>query len=320
VELAAVGTTLYFAAQTSTSGKELWKLSADGVTSLVKDIWTGDQGSYPYRLTAFGDDVYFVASDDENSYELWKSDGTPSGTVMVRDINQSSDSYPDYLKVFAGNLYFAADDGVSGYDLWKSDGTSSGTVRVGEINSNSGSSPSHLAASATTLFFSANDGTLGTELWKLGPASDTESPPRGSSEDQAEEVVNYCAQPRIQKKPTTLKPASGTTTQLLGKSLGKEVLFGADSALLSREAKKSLRQTAKIAKACDIKVAVTGFAAFSSRGANHEKSVAQKRALAVARYLRAQGVETWIYYHGLSGRQSLAFEGKPRRVEIRILK
>jgi outer membrane protein OmpA-like peptidoglycan-associated protein len=106
---------------------------------------------------------------------------------------------------------------------------------------------------------------------------------------------------------------------LLGRSLDKEVLFIADSAKLSPQAKKSLRQAARLAKASDGKVAVTGFAAMSGRGSAYEKSVAQKRALAVARYLRAQGFDDWIYYQGLSGRQGLAFDGDPRRVEIRIL-
>jgi ELWxxDGT repeat protein len=289
---------------------------------MVKDIWTGAQGSYPYLLTAFGSDVYFVASDDENSYELWKSDGTPSGTVMVKDINPSSDSYPDYLTVFAGNLYFAADDGVSGYDLWKSDGTPSGTVRVGEINPSSGSSPSHLAASATTLFFSANNGTLGTELWKLGPASETASPPRGPRTADANEIdaTNNSGQQRILKKSTIAKSTAGKITRLLGKSLNKDVVFVADSASLSSEAKKSLRQAAKLAKSSNGKIAITGFAAMTGRGSAYEKSVSQKRALAVARYLRTQGFDGWIYYQGLSGRQGLAFEGNPRRVEIRILK
>jgi outer membrane protein OmpA-like peptidoglycan-associated protein len=80
-----------------------------------------------------------------------------------------------------------------------------------------------------------------------------------------------------------------------------------------------LRQAARLAKASDGKVAVTGFAAMTNRGRAYEKSVAQKRALAVARYLRAQGFNDWIYYQGLSGRQGLAFDGDPRRVEIRIL-
>jgi outer membrane protein OmpA-like peptidoglycan-associated protein len=122
-------------------------------------------------------------------------------------------------------------------------------------------------------------------------------------------------------KQRSFRPASGDRpARLLGKSLNKDVLFVADSARLSPEARKSLRQAARLAKASDGKVAVTGFAAMTNRGSAYERSVALKRARAVARFLRAQGFDNWIYFHGLSGRQSLAFEGDPRRVEIRILK
>jgi outer membrane protein OmpA-like peptidoglycan-associated protein len=121
-------------------------------------------------------------------------------------------------------------------------------------------------------------------------------------------------------RQTTTRPATDDKpARLLGRSLDKDVLFIADSARLSPAAKKSLRQAARLAMASDGKVAVTGFAALTGRGSAYEKSVAQKRALAVARYLRAQGFDDWIYYQGLSGRQGLAFDGDPRRVEIRIL-
>jgi outer membrane protein OmpA-like peptidoglycan-associated protein len=121
-------------------------------------------------------------------------------------------------------------------------------------------------------------------------------------------------------KQRSIRPASGDRpARLLGKSLNRDVLFVADSAKLSPQAKKSLRQAARLAMASDGKVAVTGFAAMTNRGSAYEKSVAQKRALAVARFLRARGFDDWIYFHGLSGRQGQAFEGDPRRVEIRIL-
>ena len=126
--------------------------------------------------------------------------------------------------------------------------------------------------------------------------------------------------PSTIRQPTIRQATDDKPARLLGRSLDKDVLFIADSARLSPEAKKSLRQAARLAKASDGKVAVTGFAAMSGRGSAYEKSVAQKRALAVARYLRAQGFDDWIYYQGLSGRQGLVFEGNPRRVEIRILK
>jgi hypothetical protein len=125
---------------------------------------------------------------------------------------------------------------------------------------------------------------------------------------------------RIIKQPTIRKASGDRPARLLGKSLNKDVLFVADSARLSPEARKSLRQAARLAMASDGKLAVTGFAAMTNRGSAYEKSVALKRARVVARFLRAQGFDDWIYFHGLSGRRGQAFEGDPRRVEIRILK
>jgi outer membrane protein OmpA-like peptidoglycan-associated protein len=126
--------------------------------------------------------------------------------------------------------------------------------------------------------------------------------------------------PIATKKSTIRKATDNKPARLLGKSLNRDVLFVADSARLSPEARKSLRQAARLAMASDGKVAVTGFAAMTNRGSAYERSVALKRARVVARFLRAQGFDDWIYFHGLSGRQGQAFEGDPRRVEIRILK
>jgi outer membrane protein OmpA-like peptidoglycan-associated protein len=126
--------------------------------------------------------------------------------------------------------------------------------------------------------------------------------------------------PTTLRKTTIRRATDDKPARLLGKSLNRDVLFVADSARLSPEARKSLRQAVRLAKASGGKVAVTGFAAMTNRGSAHEKSVALKRARVVARFLRARGFDDWIYFHGLSGRQSLAFEGAPRRVEIRILK
>jgi outer membrane protein OmpA-like peptidoglycan-associated protein len=149
--------------------------------------------------------------------------------------------------------------------------------------------------------------------------SGTPAAPSSSSSSSPVVVSETQVKPRTIRQPTVRQASGDAPARLLGKFLNKEVLFVADSVLLSPEAKKSLRQAARLALASDGKVAITGFAAMTSRGSAYEKSVAQKRARAVARYLRAQGFDDWIYYHGLSGRQGLAFAGDPRRVEIRIL-
>jgi len=327
--LTVLGSTLYFSANDGTNGSELWK--SDGTsegTVMVKNIrpysnaLQRDPGSGPEYLTAIGNTLYFSANNDDTGIELWKSDGTEAGTVMVKDIQPgSSGGDPRYLTVLGSTLYFRANDGTNGRELWKSDGTDSGTTMVRTINPNGNSNPLYPSASASTLFFRADDGTVGVELWKLTIASVTDSPPPTSSGSvYVAPVVVPEVVPTTIRKSTIRKATGDTPARLLGRSLDKDVLFIADSAKLSPAAKKSLRQAARLAKASDGKVAVTGFAAMTNRGSAYEKSVALKRARVVARFLRAKGFDDWIYYHGLSGRQGQAFEGDPRRVEIRILK
>jgi outer membrane protein OmpA-like peptidoglycan-associated protein len=175
----------------------------------------------------------------------------------------------------------------------------------------------------------ANDG-YPFLLWEYTTDPCTVAPPPSNSDSGSSSGSVYVAPvvvpevvpvvPSTIRQTTIRKATEDKPARLLGRSLDKDVLFIADSARLSPEAKKNLRQAARLAMASDGKVAVTGFAAMTNRGSAYEKSVAQKRALAVARYLRAQGFDDWIYYQGLSGRQGLAFDGDPRRVEIRILK
>ena len=76
-----------------------------------------------------------------------------------------------------------------------------------------------------------------------------------------------------------------------------------------------------VAKSKNARIAVTGFAAVSGLGSIFERYVATQRALTVSEFLRKRGVESWIYYKGLSGPEGLSFPGpQQRRVEIRILK
>ena len=157
-----------------------------------------------------------------------------------------------------------------------------------------------------------------------GTASNSVSgtPVAPSSSSSSSPVATPVAQvtPRTVRQPTIQQATADRPVRLLGKPLVKDVLFIADSAALSSATKQSLKKAARLAKASDARLALTGFAAVSGKGSAHEKAVAQRRALAVAKYLRKQGVEGWIYYHGLPAAKGKDFPGQPRRVEIRILK
>ena len=87
--LAAVGRTLFFAADDGIHGEELWK--SDGTaagTVLVKNINPTDFAyAGPRSLTAVGGRLFFTADDGTHGRELWMSDGSRAGTVLVKNIN-----------------------------------------------------------------------------------------------------------------------------------------------------------------------------------------------------------------------------------------
>lgn len=126
--------------------------------------------------------------------------------------------------------------------------------------------------------------------------------------------------PQAIKQSALRQAVQGKPARLLGSQLGKDVLFRSGSAALSPEAKKNLRQAARLAKASDSRVSVTGIAGAASNSSKAEKRLAEKRALRVANYLSRQGLTNWIYYFGLSSSKSVEIKGQPQRVELRILR
>ena len=151
--VAAVGPTVYFAAQDYEHGYELWATDGAGGARLVKDINTsraespaqpappGNGDAAPQQLVAFGGKLYFVADDGAHGQELWSTDGTAAGTRMVADLSagvgseggapwNGSGSRITGLRVANGRLLFTADDGTAGPQLYSSDGTDDGTAAL----------------------------------------------------------------------------------------------------------------------------------------------------------------------------------------------
>ena len=111
---------LYFAADDSVYGKELWKANPTTGLTMVKNIRPGSPGSDISSLTVIGDIMYFRANDGTNGNEMWRSDGTTMGTYMVANINAGTgDSSPRCFTDFGDDkILFAANDATHGNELW----------------------------------------------------------------------------------------------------------------------------------------------------------------------------------------------------------
>ena len=106
---------------------------------------------------------------------------------------------------------------------------------------------------------------------------------------------------------------------LLGKKIVNPVVFAGNSAALSSATRKTLLSLAKDLKKGNSKIALTGFTAMTSTSSLASKELAKKRSLAVAKFLRANGLTNWIFVSGYGPISSQQTNGSPRKVEVRIL-
>ncbi|MCI4669059.1 MAG: T9SS type A sorting domain-containing protein [Bacteroidia bacterium] len=171
--LVAMDGHLYFAADDSIHGMELWKSDGtDAGTVMLKDIGQGNYGSSPQGFKVIDGFCYFQAGDLSHGFELWKSDGTTNGTVLVKDINPGiASSAPVIYAKFNGDIYFSANYHTLGVELWKTDGTAQGTQLVADLipgpdNGLEASAYSYAELNGSFFVWGVND--FG-KLWKIDP-------------------------------------------------------------------------------------------------------------------------------------------------------
>ncbi|MEP7317313.1 MAG: ELWxxDGT repeat protein [Panacibacter sp.] len=169
----AVGNNVFFIAQDTEHGAELWKATpVAGSAKMVKDIYPGTQSSNINGLRVLNNKVYFGASDGSNGYAnyLYVSDGSPAGTQVVYNVPLANGLYN--AGILNNKLFFSCTDAVTGSELYVSDGTTAGTSLLKDINAgDQGSYPYSFTAVGNTLYFQASDLDHGGELWKTDGTS-----------------------------------------------------------------------------------------------------------------------------------------------------
>ncbi len=173
--LAAVGSAMYFTAQMTGLGYELWRSDAGASvkTPTMGDLNPTSHGSNPENLFAVGNKLFFSAYTATAGRELWISDdGTPTGTRQVKNIaGSSASSEPRPIGAIGAKLIFFAKAASGPFRLYKSDGTDGGTVPIDatksfKTNTMSFKDPRAVATlQGAALHFVADDGVSGQELW-----------------------------------------------------------------------------------------------------------------------------------------------------------
>lgn len=140
--------TLFFVADTSSEGRELWK--TDGTTEsegtvLVKDIRPGLDSSDIQNLTpivvntdsglniTYSNRVVFSADNGTSGKELWISDGTSDGTFLLKEITSGENGsiLANFVSLSPGLVLFTAQTTEGGVvSLWRTNGTSNGTYLI----------------------------------------------------------------------------------------------------------------------------------------------------------------------------------------------
>jgi ELWxxDGT repeat protein len=164
---------VYFFANTSTYGNELWRSDGtDTGTSLFKDIKPGTGSSFTSvfpSFMVFKNKLYFGANDnDSTGVELWSTDGSKTNTKLVLNINTKSGggSFPGLLLANENFMFFRANNGNDGIEPWITDGTVSGTKQLIDIYPGLNSSiPSSAIAINNKFIFNASSPNEGSEAY-----------------------------------------------------------------------------------------------------------------------------------------------------------
>ncbi len=200
-----LGAFLYFVADESTHGAELWRTDGTATgTELFEEIRAGATGSWPYLLAASASQIFFVADDGSQGDTLWRTDGTTAGTYALPSVFALTTTARGAL-LPDGTFVVASFPPSGSYEVWHTDGTLAGTSLLHSFASGASTAPSYFSTAGGFVFFAC-----GGDLWR------TDGTVAGTI-------------------PVTTIPDAGTiTTPLTGRS-GGPLYFGASTVAQGNE-------------------------------------------------------------------------------------
>jgi len=107
---------IYFTAEDTEHGVELWHTTARAAPTLVKDIAPGPADSAPQHFKVIGDYLYFSATTKAAGREPYVLDTRDQEMQMIGDIRPGPRSN---FTGFNGSIVFSADHSLYGHELWQ---------------------------------------------------------------------------------------------------------------------------------------------------------------------------------------------------------
>jgi ELWxxDGT repeat protein len=171
---------LYLTVDSPLSGRELYRVDANGNFGLAgdvnQDLAVSPLNPLPYaNSVTVGGELYFTASTPTTGTELWKvSAGGTFEQVEIRFGVDSSDSgaLNGGLFSFNGDGYFAALNGIGEWQLFRL--PAAGGIEQVIINpsgaSFAGTGPGLFTLGTSLYFMADGDNGVGTELWRVTAA------------------------------------------------------------------------------------------------------------------------------------------------------
>ncbi|MBX7243081.1 MAG: T9SS type A sorting domain-containing protein [Bacteroidia bacterium] len=162
-----VNGTVYFSAETSALGRELYKTNGTSAGTSVTNLNPGAAGSDPKGLIHYNGKLYFWGENPTNGREVWKADPAGGTVTLLKNVGSGGNSgYAgnDNFGIANNLLFFSGYNGTN-YGLWKSDGTGTGTTLVKYLYIDPNSPFVEMGGN---IYFVAYDPLFGCpyEIWK----------------------------------------------------------------------------------------------------------------------------------------------------------